>query len=357
MRNWHKGCLGCAIPFFGAVAIYIFVKTVPAGWYMPRRYTSMITGSATGRSCLGLSLMHYIKYDDYSFGILHLLNRGPFVHYEVETEIAVNIRVAPDLSLTSVGVMAARQPEHISFIMAWDNTIAYEATGKDDSPRLALFDGAKVRMKEGKTDDRNPDVLQLDDEDLMLGGVARNMRFGRRLTEAEWAFFGKDRPDLDPCFIPRTCATRNMNAAGGGDVTLYTALPAGGLSTNVYPCPLSNMGLVTAMGTPEDPYFASFDRIHTSPSYSTVSNDRVKYTIWNQRGVIRVIDVPAGIFPEAEVCPYEADGKRYIVYLYNKTTERHKVTVGVTFVDLQSGQQTERDVTIQVPKDSPEVKP
>lgn len=355
MKNWHKGCLGCAIPFFGAVAIYIFVRTVPAGWYMPRQYTSMIIGSATGRSCLGLKLRHFIEYHDYNFGILYLLNKGPALRYEVETEMVANIRVGSDLSLSPVGVMAARQPEHISSVMAWDNTIAYEATGKDDSTRLALFNGAKVRMIEGK-EFRDPSVLQLDDEDIILGGQWRLMRFGRHLTESEWAFFRKC-PRMDPCHIPRTCSTSNMDAAGAGDVTLYTALPGGGLSTNVYPCPLSNMGLVTAMGTPEDPYFASFDRIHTSRSYSTVSNDRVIYTIWNQRGVIRVIDVPAGIFPEAEVCPYEADGKRYMVYLYDKTTERHKVTVGVTFVDLESGQQTQRDVTIQIPKDSLEVKP
>jgi hypothetical protein len=315
----------------------------------------MIIGSATGRSCLGLKLRHFIEYHDYNFGIVYLLNKGPALHYEVETEMVANVRVGTDLSLSPVSVMAARQPEHISSVMAWDNTIAYVATGAGEAARLALFDGAKVRMREGKIEDRIPGVLQLDDEDIKLGGGG--MRFGRHLTESEWAFFEKERPMLDPCHIPRTCATSNMDAAGGGDVTLYTALPAGGLSTNVYPCPLSNMGLVTAMGTPEDPYFASFDRIHTSPSYSTVSNDRVKYTIWNQRGVIRVIDVPAGIFPEAEVCPYEADGKRYIVYLYDKTTERDKVTVGVTFVDLESGQQTERNVTIQVPKDSLEVKP
>jgi hypothetical protein len=317
----------------------------------------MITSSATAPSLLGLSLTHFIKYDDYSSGLLVVLNKGPALHYQAEVELVASVQVGEDLSLSPVGVMAVCPPEHISSVMTWDNTIAYEAEEKADSIRLALFNGAKVQTREGKIEDRDPCVLQLDDEDLMLGGVGRNMRFGRRLTEAEWAFFEKERPDLDPCHIPRTCATSNMDAAGAGDVTLYTALPGGGLSTNVYPCPLSNMGLVTAMGTSAEPYFASFDRIHTSRSYSTVSNDRVKYTIWNRRGVIRVIDVPAGIFPEAEVCPYEADGKRYIVYLYNKTTERHKVTVGVTFVDLESGQQTERDVTITIPKDSPEVKP
>lgn len=357
MRNRHRGCLGCAIPFFGAVAIYIFVKAVPAGWYMPRRYTSMITSGATAPSSLGLQLKHYIKYDDYSSGVWVVMNKGPALHYQAEVDIAANVKIRPDLSLLPVGVMAVRPPEYISSIMSWDDTIAYEAMGIDGSTRLAFFNGAEVRMKVGKTNGRNPDVLQLEDEDLMLGGVARNMRFGRRLTEAERAFFERENPTFEPCHIPRTCATQKRDADGRYNVTLYTALAEGGISTNVYQCPPSLMAGVTAMGKPEDAYFASFDRIAGPRSHSKVSPDYVKYTIWNRSGVVRVIDVPAGISPEADVCPYEADGKSYIFYLYNKTTERHKVTVGVTFVDLESGKQTEREVTIQIPKDSPEVKP
>jgi hypothetical protein len=299
--------------------------------------------------------MHYIEHDDYSAGVWAVLNNGPFVQYDVETEIAVKVNVGSDLSLTATGIMAARKPDHISSIMAWDKTIAYITSGASEEAWLTQFDGREVRKRKGIIEDRIPSVLQLEDEDIMPG--CGGMRFGRHLTDSEWKFFDKERLMRIPCYIPRTCASPNMDAMGAGDVTLYTALPAGGLSTNVYPCPLSNMGCVTAMGTPGDAFFASFNRITAPRATGSGLPDKLSYTIWNRHGVIRVIDVPVGISPESGVCLYEADGRRYIFYLYIKKTERYKVTVGVTFVDLGSGHQTERDVTIHIPEDNPEVTP
>jgi len=344
----EKGYRGCILPLIALVALYILVRSVPAGVYMPRRYSSLLTGCASASSCLGFNLTHYIKYDDYSVGLWAVLNNGPFVNYDVETEIAVNVKIGRGLSLTPVVVKAARAPSHISSIMAWDNTIAYIVSGASEEAWLARFDGVEVRKTKGIIEDRIPSVLQLEDEDVMpgLGG----MRFGRHLTDSEWSFFDKERPMRVPCHILRTCADPNMDANGGGDVTLYTALAEGGLSTNIYPCPLSDMGCVTAMGTPTNAYFASFNRITSHLTTASRPPDRLTYTIWNRSGVVRVIEVPLGISPEAEVCPYTADGRQYIVYLYTKKTKRNHVDVGVTFVDLESGEQTERDVTVFIPQ-------
>jgi hypothetical protein len=330
------------------VALYLLIRSVPAGVYMPRRYSSLLTGYASAPSCLGFTLTHYVKYDDYSVGLWVVLNNGPFVQYDVETEIAVNVKIAPDLSLTPVGVKAARQPNHISSIMSWDNAIAYVTDGASEEAWLALFEGQEVRMRKGIIEDRIPGVLQLDDEDIMPG--CGGMRFGRHLTDSEWEFFDKERPMRVPCHILRTCADPNMDANGGGDVTLYTARAEGGLSTNVYPCPLSDMGCVTAMGTPTNAYFASFNRITSPRTTASRVPDQLTYTIWNRSGVVRVIDVPPGISPEAEVCPYASDGRQYIVYLYTKQTKRHHVDVGVTFVDLATGEAQDREVRVKIPE-------
>jgi len=328
--------------------LYVFIRIVPAGVYMPRRYISLLADSAATPSSLGFILTHYIEHADYSVGLWVLLNKGPCVHYDVVTEIVANIKIGPELSLTPICIKAARQPDHISSITEWDNTIAYIASGSSEEAWLTLFDEGDVRKRKGVIEDRLPPVLQLDDEDVLLGGGG--MRFGRRMTDLEWTLFDKERPTLISCYISRTCATRKKDVDRRWNVTLYTACAEGGLSTNVYHCPLSNIGVVTAMGTPTNAYFASFGRKPSSSSPAFRVPDQLTYTIWNRSGVVRMIKVRSGISPEAEVCPYAADGRHYIVYLFKKKTKRHTVTVGVTFVDLESGQQTEREVAVSIPR-------
>lgn len=347
MKRRRRSCIGCAVPFFGVVVIYLFVRMVPAGWYMLRGSRIILKGPVSAGSSLGVGFSHYIRYYDYSPGIWDVMNNGPRERDVSESSVVARIGVGGDQSLSLSGVEVGRAYD-LWQVMAWDGAIAYVATGGDNAARLALFDGASVRFMDGVIDrSLIPTIFQMENDDIILAHRV-SMRVGRRLTEDERAFFDRERPTFDSCRIPQTCTYVNYGAEGATNVTLYTFLPAGGLATNTYPCPLAAVGIVTAMGTPEDALFASFDRIPGRGRPST-RVDQIIYTVWNRRGVVRKIEMPAGVEPAAEVDLFEAAGRRYLTYCHAKKVRRHKVTLSVAFVDLDSGCQIERDLTIPIP--------
>jgi hypothetical protein len=221
--------------------------------------------------------------------------------------------------------------------MNLDGTIATKDRSADGTYHLALIDGPSVRYRD--------DVIIEDDIPFV-------MQVGRRLTDGERAVFKSDSTSVSNswrsrCRIPQTCAYLT-HAAGNDIVTLYTAHSAGGFTTNIYPSPLANAYPVTTMNTPEDALFASSEII-IGPEPPAVRVNRWIYTVWDQRGVVREIEVPPGVHPDTDVDLYDAGGRRYIVYSYKKKVKRREVTLGFTFVDLASGDQVERDVTIPIP--------
>lgn len=344
MRKRRGGCIGCAVPFFGAAAIYLFVRIAPASWYMPRHSSIAMGGPVAIRPFLGVSVYHNISYDDYSEGIWGVMNDGPRVHHVSESSVVARITVNDDLSLTLSGIAAGGYSD-LGFITAWGGAIAYVERGKsDNTARLALFDGEAVLFRDGVV---QQNILRLDDEDVYLSRTG--MRFGRLLTDEERSVIaGRGMGELY-CRIPQTRAYINYYGdVRTTNVMLYTVIPAGGLVTNIYPCPLAEVGIVTAMGKPEDALFASFDRI-PGPGRPSTRVDRIIYTVWSRRGVVRKIEVLSGVEPTVDVDLYEVDGSLYLVYCHEKKVRRRAVTLGVTFVDLDSGRQIERDVTILIP--------
>jgi hypothetical protein len=338
MRNRHSGCIGCVVPFFGVIAIYLFVRTVPAGWYMPRHSSIGMYGPVVAGSSIGVRFDHEIYYDDYSPGILYVGNEGPNKCTVSKVGVIARISVNRDLALKFSGVAVPVCPYFASNMMNMDGTIAYRDRSAAGAFHLALIDGSSVRFRD--------DVIIEDDIPFV-------MQVGRRLKDSERAVFKSDRTSVSNswtshCRIPQTCAYINSYAEGNNSVTLYTAHPAGGFTTNVYLSPLADDSFVTTMGTPEDALFASFEII-LGPGRPAARGDRIIYTVWNRRGVVREIEVPPGVYPESEVDLYEAGGRRYIVYSYEKKVRRREVTLGFTFVDLHSGEQIERDVTIPIP--------
>jgi hypothetical protein len=337
MRNRHSGCIGCAVPFFGVIAIYLFVRTVPAGWYMPRYSAIFMAGPVVVGSFLGVGFEHDTYYEDYSPGIWHVLNEGTKQHTVSEVAVIARISVGSDLSLTLSGVAVPASSYGTAHLMNLDGTIATEDRSADGTYHLALIDGPSVRYRD--------DVIIEDDIPFV-------MQVGRRLTDSERAVFNSDSTSVtnsrsSRCRIPQTCAYIT-HADGKDSVTLYTAHSAGGFTTNIYPSPLANAYPVTTMGTPEDALFASC-KIIIGPEPPAARVDRIIYTVWDRRGVVREIEVPPGVYPDDDVDLYEAGGRRYIVYSYEKKVRRRDVTLGFTFVDLNSGEQIERDVTIPIP--------
>lgn len=128
-------------------------------------------------------------------------------------------------------------------------------------------------------------------------------------------------------------------------IFLYTFLKDGEVVTNQYSsCIYDEVMGPTVLGVLEDVLFAETKR------FGRGDWTDYKVFVWNRQGVLRQIDVPWKSTLESAVALLTStDGRKYIVTLWPKKARRRSVDFQFTFVDLASGEQIVRDVTVPVP--------
>jgi len=350
---------GCVFALATPILLYAFVRVVPAKWYMPRYFDARVYECVSENTSIGLIFCHYQSYHDYSEGIWRVLNGGPVANHRCRDILSV-FSADPNLNLTPVYGTISQDDSTIRGFYSLDNGVSFIKENDDGVAQIGQLSDQGVKYSNYE-EGQNKSVWMCAGKMIIMrdknDAVSIHMP-GQKFASEEWRgvldnfHVGDNYPK---CRVPWTMAKMEVayesNRRKSADIALYTFLPGDGVATNVYRSCYSNVLATTVLGTPEDALFVEsvFEEVPGGTVMRPVSR-RLKYVAWNRAGLIRWFDVPYGEKPEPQVALHTStDGRKYIVTLWAMKARRRSVDFRFTFVDLASGEQIVRDVTVPVP--------
>lgn len=306
-------------------------------------------------------------YHKYNGGIFRVCCEGPVCWSDWDKDILAVFDIDRDLNLTQQSGTLTEEAWSIRGICSLANGVSFIKSNPYGKPQIGKLNGSGVQYADFEVGwNKN---IQVGAQGMI---ILRNTNdvVGVLIPGCEGQQVGPKWNDVleletfrlesrNPvCRVPATVAAADVKYGELGnqlssDITLYTFLLGDEVMTNVYHSCHSNVIATTVMGSPEDALFV--DRVFEEMPGGTEMRPvplGLKYVAWSRAGLVREIPVPYGEEPEEEVALHEAGGRKYVVTLWAKKARRRSVDFRFTFVDLKSGEQMVRDVTVPVPADS-----
>jgi hypothetical protein len=349
----------------GPVVLYFLILIVPPKWYMLRYHRAMVRAFVSEESKMAVCFSVTQLYHKYNGGFLRVCSEGTVCWSDWGKDNLVVFDVGRDLSLTQVYGTVSEDEWNICGIHSLANEVSFIKSKPDDKPQIGKLTESGVwytdfeegRNKNIQTGAGGMIILRNTNDAVSVqipGCDGEQVGSGwRGVLELETFRLESRNP---VCRVPATMAAMDVKYGDydpqlSSDITLYTFLLGDGVATNVYRSCYSNVIATTVLGTPEDALFVEsvFEEMPGGAVMRPVPR-RLKYVAWNRAGLVREIPVPYGEEPEEEVALHTAsDGRKYIVTLWAKKARRRSVDLRFTFVDLASGEQIVRDVTVPFP--------
>lgn len=354
-RRW--GCLwALAVP----IVLYVALRVVPASWYMPRFRDFSIDEFCASGKWIGIHFTNTEYYYDFDRGLLALLTEGP---YGITTRRDVVSVATIDQSFGVTPIFQTVE-DHMGLrgVFPLTNGIAFIRKAKNSAGQICEYSKSGIHCKELKDVVWNHRLCinssgilnTFDDNDVFRAYIRRSTR----TAEDVWTpVFEKNARGgslrLLKCGVPDSLAEMVHTCEEGKDtlqrqIFLYTFLKDGEVVTNKYGrCISDYVCEQTVLGVPDDVLLVEKRRVGRGDWSGS------KLIVWNRQGVLREIDVPWKKILEGAVALHTgSDGRKHIVTLWAKKARRRSVDFRFTFVDLKSGEQMVRDVTVPVPADS-----